>query len=209
MTYKFFILSSGYFLQTHTRPVQRSFQGCMQMIHIDDHLADLRALEQGLIGTFENVSLDMCAIIDRYTINILNLQMYHIQFSCLIANVIGVKHVDTFSAVLCHVRCVPNHCEHGGHCSQTWDTFTCNCSGTGYTGATCHTCKKVQLQVYTHTAFCLLSCVLHFLLQLCISSPVRSTNTRGRIQGATGLTQMAVALQPPSESAVKWQVRSL
>lgn len=38
----------------------------MQMIHIDDHLADLRAVEQGQIGTFENVSLDMCAIIDRY-----------------------------------------------------------------------------------------------------------------------------------------------
>lgn len=39
----------------------------MQMIHIDDHLADLRAVEQGHIGTFENVSLDMCAIVDRYT----------------------------------------------------------------------------------------------------------------------------------------------
>ncbi|KAM9323054.1 contactin-associated protein-like 2b [Pholidichthys leucotaenia] len=90
----------GYFLQTHIRLLQRSFQGCMQMIHIDDHLVDLRAVEQGLIGTFENVSLDMCAIIDR---------------------------------------CVPNHCEHGGSCSQTWDAFSCNCNDTGYTGATCHT----------------------------------------------------------------------
>lgn len=59
-------LSLGYFLQTNTRSHQRSFQGCMQMIHIDDHLVDLKAVEQGLIGTFENVSLDMCAIIDRY-----------------------------------------------------------------------------------------------------------------------------------------------
>ena len=42
----------------------------MQMIHIDDHLADLRAVEQGLIGTFENVSLDMCAIIDRYSLKV-------------------------------------------------------------------------------------------------------------------------------------------
>uniref|UniRef100_A0A3Q3XHF7 Uncharacterized protein n=1 Tax=Mola mola TaxID=94237 RepID=A0A3Q3XHF7_MOLML len=87
----------GYFLHINTRSLQRSFQGCMQMIHIDDHPADLRAVEKGLIGTFENVSLDMCAIIDR---------------------------------------CVPNYCEHGGRCSQTWDTFSCNCSGTGYTGAT-------------------------------------------------------------------------
>ncbi|XP_035990184.1 contactin-associated protein-like 2 isoform X5 [Fundulus heteroclitus] len=90
----------GYVSRTDSRSLQRSFQGCIQMIHIDDHLVDLRALEDGHIGTFENVSLDMCAIIDR---------------------------------------CVPNHCEHGGKCSQTWDTFSCNCSGTGYSGATCHT----------------------------------------------------------------------
>ncbi|MEQ2300920.1 Contactin-associated protein-like 2 [Ameca splendens] len=91
----------GYFSHTNRRLLQRSFQGCIQMILIDDHLVDLQAVEEGRIGTFENVSLDMCAIIDR---------------------------------------CVPNHCEHGGKCSQTWDTFSCNCSGTGYSGATCHTC---------------------------------------------------------------------
>lgn len=38
-------------------------------------------------------------------------------------------------------RCMPNHCEHGGRCKQTWDSFSCNCDGTGYNGATCHTCK--------------------------------------------------------------------
>uniref|UniRef100_UPI0037E7851E contactin-associated protein-like 2 n=1 Tax=Semicossyphus pulcher TaxID=241346 RepID=UPI0037E7851E len=102
----------GYFLPSNTRSLQRSFQGCMQMIHVDDHLADLRAVEQGLIGTFENVSLDMCAIIDR---------------------------------------CVPNHCEHGGRCSQTWDAFSCNCSSTGYTGATCHTSMYQQsCEEYKH-----------------------------------------------------------
>ncbi|XP_036395954.1 contactin-associated protein-like 5 [Megalops cyprinoides] len=35
-------------------------------------------------------------------------------------------------------RCLPNFCEHGGQCSQSWNTFYCDCSGTGYTGATCH-----------------------------------------------------------------------
>ncbi|KAM4708715.1 contactin-associated protein-like 4 [Discoglossus pictus] len=35
-------------------------------------------------------------------------------------------------------RCLPNHCEHGGECSQTWSDFYCNCSNTGYMGATCH-----------------------------------------------------------------------
>lgn len=46
-------------------PTQRSFQGCMQLIHVDDQLADLLAVEQGRVGAFENVSLDMCAITDR------------------------------------------------------------------------------------------------------------------------------------------------
>lgn len=38
-------------------------------------------------------------------------------------------------------RCLPNYCEHGGECSQSWNTFHCNCANTGYTGATCHNCK--------------------------------------------------------------------
>ncbi|TMS09019.1 Contactin-associated protein-like 2, partial [Larimichthys crocea] len=94
----------GYFLQTLFPPSQRSFQGCMQAILVDDQPADLHAVEKGTMGAFENVSLDMCAIIDR---------------------------------------CMPNHCEHGGRCKQTWDSFSCTCDGTGYTGATCHTCKYV------------------------------------------------------------------
>uniref|UniRef100_A0A8C7CB25 Contactin-associated protein-like 3 n=1 Tax=Neovison vison TaxID=452646 RepID=A0A8C7CB25_NEOVI len=35
-------------------------------------------------------------------------------------------------------RCLPSYCEHGGECSQSWDTFSCDCMHTGYTGATCH-----------------------------------------------------------------------
>ncbi|KAM7406938.1 hypothetical protein PAMA_002915 [Pampus argenteus] len=35
-------------------------------------------------------------------------------------------------------RCLPNLCEHGGRCSQSWSSFSCDCSGTGYSGATCH-----------------------------------------------------------------------
>ncbi|XP_010181146.1 PREDICTED: contactin-associated protein-like 4, partial [Mesitornis unicolor] len=35
-------------------------------------------------------------------------------------------------------RCLPNYCEHGGECSQSWDSFYCNCANTGYKGATCH-----------------------------------------------------------------------
>uniref|UniRef100_A0A672IV76 Contactin associated protein like 3 n=1 Tax=Salarias fasciatus TaxID=181472 RepID=A0A672IV76_SALFA len=35
-------------------------------------------------------------------------------------------------------RCSPSLCEHGGRCTQSWSTFHCNCSSSGYRGATCH-----------------------------------------------------------------------
>ncbi|XP_061095583.1 contactin-associated protein-like 2a [Conger conger] len=102
----------GYFLRSSPVPTQRSFQGCMQLIHVDGQLADLHAVEQDRLGAFENVSLDMCAIIDR---------------------------------------CMPNHCEHGGRCAQSWDSFSCACDGTGYSGATCHTSVYEQsCEAYKH-----------------------------------------------------------
>lgn len=58
-------LCTGYFLQTQASPSQRSFQGCMQLIQVDDQLVDLVTVEHGMLGAFENVSLDMCTIIDR------------------------------------------------------------------------------------------------------------------------------------------------
>uniref|UniRef100_A0A6Q2Y6L1 Contactin associated protein 2 n=1 Tax=Esox lucius TaxID=8010 RepID=A0A6Q2Y6L1_ESOLU len=102
----------GYFLPSLAPPTQRSFQGCMQAILLDDQPADMHAVEKGIVGVFENVSLDMCAIIDR---------------------------------------CMPNHCEHGGRCTQTGESFSCTCDGTGYTGATCHTSVFEQsCEAYKH-----------------------------------------------------------
>uniref|UniRef100_A0A6Q2XIL3 Contactin associated protein like 3 n=1 Tax=Esox lucius TaxID=8010 RepID=A0A6Q2XIL3_ESOLU len=48
-------------------------------------------------------------------------------------------------------RCSPSHCEHGGRCSQSWSTFHCNCSSTGYSGATCHSSVYEQsCEAYKH-----------------------------------------------------------
>ncbi|XP_054566964.1 contactin-associated protein-like 4 isoform X5 [Eptesicus fuscus] len=48
-------------------------------------------------------------------------------------------------------RCLPNYCEHGGECSQSWNTFHCNCANTGYTGATCHNSIYEQsCEAYKH-----------------------------------------------------------
>uniref|UniRef100_A0A8C4LLQ9 Contactin associated protein like 2 n=1 Tax=Equus asinus asinus TaxID=83772 RepID=A0A8C4LLQ9_EQUAS len=92
--------------------LQPSFQGCMQLIQVDDQLVNLYEVAQRRPGSFANVSIDMCAIIDR---------------------------------------CVPNHCEHGGKCSQTWDSFKCTCDETGYSGATCHnSIYEPSCEAYKH-----------------------------------------------------------
>ncbi|XP_012868460.1 PREDICTED: contactin-associated protein-like 4 isoform X2 [Dipodomys ordii] len=48
-------------------------------------------------------------------------------------------------------RCLPNYCEHGGKCSQSWGAFHCDCTDTGYTGATCHSSIYEQsCEAYKH-----------------------------------------------------------
>ncbi|KAM6225094.1 contactin-associated protein-like 4 isoform 2-T2 [Rhynchocyon petersi] len=49
-------------------------------------------------------------------------------------------------------RCLPNYCEHGGICSQSWNTFHCDCTHTGYRGATCHNSIYEQsCEAYKHS----------------------------------------------------------
>nr|XP_021512682.1 contactin-associated protein-like 2 [Meriones unguiculatus] len=45
--------------------LQPSFQGCMQLIQVDDQLVNLYEVAQRKPGSFANVTIDMCAIIDR------------------------------------------------------------------------------------------------------------------------------------------------
>ncbi|KAM6978921.1 contactin-associated protein-like 5 isoform 2-T2 [Tautogolabrus adspersus] len=75
------------------------FQGCMRLISINSQPLNLSHVQQGLLGSYNELQFDTCSIRDR---------------------------------------CLPNLCEHGGRCSQTWSSFSCDCSGTGYSGATCH-----------------------------------------------------------------------
>ncbi|XP_040827125.1 contactin-associated protein-like 5 isoform X1 [Ochotona curzoniae] len=90
----------------------KAFQGCMRLIFIDNQPKDLISVQQGALGNFSGLHIDLCSIEDR---------------------------------------CLPNHCEHGGSCSQSWSTFHCNCSDTGYTGATCHNSIYEQsCEVYRH-----------------------------------------------------------
>ncbi|XP_062252129.1 contactin-associated protein-like 4 [Platichthys flesus] len=48
-------------------------------------------------------------------------------------------------------RCSPSHCEHGGRCTQSWSSFHCNCSTSGYRGATCHSSTyEKSCEAYKH-----------------------------------------------------------
>ncbi|XP_075385400.1 contactin-associated protein-like 5 isoform X1 [Tenrec ecaudatus] len=90
----------------------KTFQGCMRLIFIDNQPKDLISVQQGSLGNFSDLHIDLCGIKDR---------------------------------------CLTNYCEHGGSCSQSWDTFYCNCSDTGYTGATCHnSLYKQSCEMYRH-----------------------------------------------------------
>ncbi|XP_051004143.1 contactin-associated protein like 5-1-like [Acomys russatus] len=90
----------------------KAFQGCMRLIFIDNQPKDLISVQQGSLGNFSDLHIDLCSIKDR---------------------------------------CLPNYCEHGGHCAQSWSTFYCNCSDTGYTGATCHdSIYEQSCEMYRH-----------------------------------------------------------
>uniref|UniRef100_A0A8B9V7A9 Contactin associated protein family member 5 n=1 Tax=Anas zonorhyncha TaxID=75864 RepID=A0A8B9V7A9_9AVES len=89
-----------------------AFQGCMRLIFIDNQPKDLILVQQGSLGNFSDLHIDLCGIKDR---------------------------------------CLPNYCEHGGKCSQSWTTFYCDCNDTGYTGATCHNSIYEQsCEAYRH-----------------------------------------------------------
>ncbi|XP_035878469.1 contactin-associated protein-like 5 [Phyllostomus discolor] len=90
----------------------KAFQGCMRLIFIDNQPKDLISVQQGSLGNFSNLHIDLCSIKDR---------------------------------------CLPNYCEHGGRCSQSWTTFYCNCSDTSYMGTTCHhSLYERSCEVYRH-----------------------------------------------------------
>uniref|UniRef100_A0A670Z7Q0 Contactin associated protein family member 4 n=1 Tax=Pseudonaja textilis TaxID=8673 RepID=A0A670Z7Q0_PSETE len=65
----------------------------------------------------------------------------------------SMGHFSDLQIDLCGIidRCLPNYCEHGGECSQSWNSFYCNCANTGYTGATCHySIYEQSCEAYKH-----------------------------------------------------------
>ncbi|XP_047229726.1 contactin-associated protein-like 4 [Girardinichthys multiradiatus] len=67
-------------------------------------------------------------------------------------------------------RCSPSHCKHGGRCTQSWSTFHCNCSNSGYRGATCHSSKfERSCEIYKHKG----NTSGHFYIDVDGSGPIK------------------------------------
>uniref|UniRef100_A0A3B4U295 Contactin-associated protein-like 4 n=1 Tax=Seriola dumerili TaxID=41447 RepID=A0A3B4U295_SERDU len=67
-------------------------------------------------------------------------------------------------------RCSPSRCEHGGLCSQSWTVFHCNCSDSGYSGATCHSSVYEQsCEAYKHNG----NSSGHFYIDVDGSGPIK------------------------------------
>uniref|UniRef100_A0A3P8TMF3 Contactin associated protein like 3 n=1 Tax=Amphiprion percula TaxID=161767 RepID=A0A3P8TMF3_AMPPE len=66
-------------------------------------------------------------------------------------------------------RCSPSRCEHGGRCSQSWTVFHCNCSDSGYIGATCHTVYEQSCEAYKHNG----NTSGHFYIDVDGSGPIK------------------------------------
>nr|XP_057938664.1 contactin-associated protein-like 5 isoform X2 [Doryrhamphus excisus] len=71
-------------------------------------------------------------------IRLLSIDRRPVKLSLVRRNLLG--NFSSLNFDTCHIRdrCLPNMCEHGTSCTQTWNHFNCDCSGSGYAGATCH-----------------------------------------------------------------------
>uniref|UniRef100_A0A3Q4HZL3 Contactin associated protein like 3 n=1 Tax=Neolamprologus brichardi TaxID=32507 RepID=A0A3Q4HZL3_NEOBR len=88
-------------------------------------------------------------------------------------------------------RCSPSRCEHGGRCSQSWTVFHCNCSDTGYSGATCHSSVYEQsCEAYKHNG----NTSGHFYIDVDGSGPIKPQlvycNMTGDTHRLTHLTRV-------------------
>uniref|UniRef100_A0A670JKB6 Contactin associated protein family member 4 n=1 Tax=Podarcis muralis TaxID=64176 RepID=A0A670JKB6_PODMU len=89
----------------------------------------------GFLGCMKLISIDNKAV------DLISVQQNSIgNFSDLQIDLCGI--ID---------RCLPNYCEHGGECSQSWNSFYCSCADTGYMGATCHySIYEQSCEAYKH-----------------------------------------------------------
>lgn len=123
-----------------------SFQGCMQFIHVDDQLVDLQAVEQGQLGSFANVSIDMCAIIDRCMPNYCEHDGKCTQtwdsFKCTCDG-------TGYSGTTCHNSIYELSCEAYKHLGKTSNYYWIDPDGSGGLGPLKVYCNMTEDKVWT------------------------------------------------------------
>ncbi|KAF3690623.1 Contactin-associated protein-like 4 Cell recognition molecule Caspr4 Precursor [Channa argus] len=131
------------------------FQGCMRLLTLDDQPVDLIKVQQRLLGNYNHLQIDMCGIVDRALFVIIQTR-FTTKFLQTIRTRVSSEPLRLSTTMgqpdlVPNTRCSPSHCEHGGRCTQSWRTFHCNCSNSGYRGATCHSSTYEQsCEAYKH-----------------------------------------------------------
>uniref|UniRef100_A0A3P9JAD1 Contactin associated protein like 3 n=1 Tax=Oryzias latipes TaxID=8090 RepID=A0A3P9JAD1_ORYLA len=112
-------------------------------------------------------------------------------------------------------RCSPSHCEHGGVCTQSWTAFQCNCSDSGYNGATCHSSVfESSCEAYKHNG----NTSGYFYIDVDGSGPIKpqlvfcnmteentwlviqhNNSELTRVRSSPGVNQQAVRFEYPAE----------
>uniref|UniRef100_A0A3P9HT78 Contactin associated protein like 3 n=1 Tax=Oryzias latipes TaxID=8090 RepID=A0A3P9HT78_ORYLA len=105
-------------------------------------------------------------------------------------------------------RCSPSHCEHGGVCTQSWTAFQCNCSDSGYNGATCHSSVfESSCEAYKHNG----NTSGYFYIDVDGSGPIKpqlvfcnmtgdtDTHMNALVRSSPGVNQQAVRFEYPAE----------
>uniref|UniRef100_A0A8C7X7R4 Contactin associated protein like 3 n=1 Tax=Oryzias sinensis TaxID=183150 RepID=A0A8C7X7R4_9TELE len=84
-------------------------------------------------------------------------------------------------------RCTPSHCEHGSKCIQTWSTFHCNCSNSGYRGATCHSSSyERSCEMYKYKG----NTSGHYYIDVDGSGPIKPQTVYCNMTGMTQMTRI-------------------
>ncbi|CAF95007.1 unnamed protein product, partial [Tetraodon nigroviridis] len=130
---------------------------------------------RGFLGCMRQLSLD------QQPVDLIVVQQKLLgNYSCLQIDTCGI--ID---------RCSPSHCEHGGRCVQSWGTFHCNCSDSGYRGATCHSSIYEQsCEAYKHKG----NASGHYYIDVDGSGPIKPQLVYCNMTGGTKIIAFCSSL---------------
>uniref|UniRef100_A0A3B3ZSN5 Contactin associated protein-like 5a n=1 Tax=Periophthalmus magnuspinnatus TaxID=409849 RepID=A0A3B3ZSN5_9GOBI len=128
-----FLLGARLSPEPHKLELSISNSRLVLSLHSAGHKAQATAGTRCPVSGCRNPTISFQGCMRLISINGQPISLQHVQQGLL-----GNYNELLFDTCSIRDRCLPNLCEHGGRCVQTWSSFSCDCSGTGYSGATCH-----------------------------------------------------------------------